>query len=162
MGLFFSAGFEATEILGVILVAVGLISLVFFWILGREVAKEKLVDSLTLTALPLGLGGGVLVVVAIPLEGIPILPVEAWGIVLLMAVFSTAFGFMLYNHALQTLTALEMNVLISLFPIVTAVLAWSLLEERLSSIQMVGMGIAFVGVALVHWKKMMGKSSSEA
>ena len=57
---------------------------------------------------------------------------------------------MLYNHSLQVLTALEMNVMLNLSPLGTAALAWLLLDERLSFIQIVGMFTTIIGVVLVQ------------
>jgi len=48
------------------------------------------------------------------------------------------------------LTALEMNVLLNLSPLGTAVLAWFLLDERLGVIQIIGIVAVIVGVALVQ------------
>ncbi len=148
--LFFSTGLRVGEPLGLEIVAVGLLGFLFFGILGREIAREQKVDTLSLTAIPLAFGGGLLLLVALPLEGLPTFSVTGWGIVLLLAVVNTAFAYMLYNHSLQTLTALEMNVLLGLSPLGTAFLAWILLGENLSIIQLVGIATVITGITLVH------------
>jgi len=148
--LFFSTGLRVGEPLGLGIVAVGLLGFLFFGILGREIAREQKVDTLSLTAIPLAFGGGLLLLVALPLEGLPTFSVTGWGIVLWLAVINTAFAYMLYNHSLQVLTALEMNVMLNLSPLGTAALAWLLLDERLSFIQIVGMFTAIIGVVLVQ------------
>jgi drug/metabolite transporter (DMT)-like permease len=51
--------------------------------------------------------------------------------VLWLAAVNTALGYILYNHALQVLTAFEMNVMLNLSPLWTALMAWFLLSERL-------------------------------
>ena len=150
--LFFSAGLQAGEPLGLGIVVVGLIGFLFFGILGREVAREQKVDTLSLTAIPLAFGGGLLLLVALPLEGLPTFSVTGYGIVLWLVVINTAFAYILYNHSLQVLTALEMNVMLNLSPLVTAVLAWLLLDERLSIVQIIGMISVIVGVVLVQKK----------
>jgi drug/metabolite transporter (DMT)-like permease len=147
--LFFSTGLRVGEPLGLGIVAVGLLGFLFFGILGREVAREQKVDTLSLTAIPLAFGGGLLLLVALPLEGLPAFSLTGWGIVLWLAVINTAFAYLLYNHSLQVLTALEMNVMLNLSPLGTAVLAWLLLDERLSIIQISGMIIAIIGVVFV-------------
>jgi drug/metabolite transporter (DMT)-like permease len=148
--LFFSSGLRVGEPLGLGIVAVGLLGFLFFGILGREVAREQKVDTLSLTAIPLAFGGSLLLLVALPLEGLPAFSVTGWGIVFLLAVINTAFAYILYNHSLQVLTALEMNVMLNLSPLGTAVLAWLLLDERLSIIQIIGMITAIIGVVLVQ------------
>jgi hypothetical protein len=72
------------------------------------------------------------------LEGLPAFSVIGWCIVLWLAVINTAFAYLLYNHSLQVLTALEMNVLLNLSPLGTPVLACLLLDENLSIIQIIG------------------------
>lgn len=60
---------------------------------------------------------------------------------------------MLYNHALQKLTALEINVLLNLSPSMTALLAWVLIDEKLGPIKIFGMVLALGGVVLVQWRR---------
>ena len=148
--LFFSPGLRVGELLGIGIVAVGLVGFVFFGILGREVAKGRQVDTLSLTAIPLAFGGCSLLLVAFPIEGLPRASTTGWAILIWLAVVNTALAYMLYNHALQVLTALEMNVLLNLSPLGTADLAWFLLGERLGVIQIIGIVTVIVGVALVQ------------
>ncbi len=74
-----------------------------------------------------------------------------WGLVLWLAIINTACVYALYNHALRTLAAFEMSVILSLAPLVTALWAWLLLGERLVTIQLIGMVVVILGVALVQW-----------
>lgn len=148
--LFFSPGLEPGQLLGFAIMAVGLIGFTTFGILARSVARERNVDTLTLTAMPLGIGGSLLLLIALPLEGWPAAPALVWGIVLWLAVVNTAAGYMLYNHALQVLTAIEMNMLQNLSPLETVVIAWLLLGERLSAVQILGLVIVIVGVMVVQ------------
>jgi drug/metabolite transporter (DMT)-like permease len=159
-GLFFSSGLLADEPLGMGLMAIGLVSFACSGILGREVARGQQVDTLSLTAFPLAFGGGLLLLIALPLEaleGMPNLPLTAWGIVLWLATVNTALAYMLYNHAIQVLTALEMNVILNLSPLGTAIIAWLALDERLSAMQILGIITVIVGVALVQRGKLKGR-----
>jgi len=148
--LFFSSGLQSGEPIGIIIVMVGLMGFMLFGILGREIAKGKQLDTLTLTTIPLAIGGGFLLLIAFPLEGMPLLSRESVGIVLWLAIVNTALAYVLYNHALQRLTALEMNVMLNLTPLGTALLAWWLLGERLGFVQIIGMVIMIVGVIFVQ------------
>lgn len=58
--------------------------------------------------------------------------------------------FLLYNHALQTITAFEINTLLNLAPIGAAILAWILLGETLNLTQIVGVMVVLMGVMLVQ------------
>jgi drug/metabolite transporter (DMT)-like permease len=151
--LFFEAGLSPAELLGIGIVMIALIGFTSFGILGREVARDQQTDTLTLTTIPLALGGGLLLAVAFPLEGLPGFSIIVWGIMLWLALINTALAYLLYNHSLQVLTALEMNVLLNLSPLVTAGLAWLILGKRLGVAQGMGMVIVIVGVILVQWKK---------
>jgi drug/metabolite transporter (DMT)-like permease len=151
--LFFSIGLKPGEPLGMAVLSIGLISFTLFGVLGREAARGQKVDTLSLTAIPLALGGGLLLLVALPLEGLPHASPATWGLVLWLAAINTALGYILYNHALQVLTAFEMNVMLNLSPLWTALMAWFLLGERLSLWQWIGMVVVISGVALVQLRQ---------
>jgi len=148
--LFFSSGLQSGEPAGIIIVIIGLIGFMIFGILGREIAKVKQLDTITLTTIPLAIGGGFLLLIAFPLEGMPLLSTKSVGIVLWLAIVNTALAYVLYNHSLQTLTALEMNVMLNLAPLGTALLAWWLLGERLGFVQIIGMVVMIIGVIFVQ------------
>lgn len=152
-GFFFSSGLSGGQPLGLAIVIIGTVSFVIFGMLGREIAKDQKLDTLVLTAIPLGLGGGFMLLIALPLEGLPSLAMEGWIIVLVLALFNTALAYLLYNHALQRLTILEMKVLLNMSPLMTAILAWFFLAEELTMVQILGLFIAVIGVSLVQWKK---------
>ena len=148
--IFFSSGLQSGEPLGVVIVVVGLVGFLVFGILGRDIAKTREVDTLSLTAIPLAIGGGLLLLIAFPLEGMPVFTPRAWYIVLGLAIINTALAYILYNHALQVLTAIEMNTLLNLSPLGTVILSWLLLDEALTAVQIVGMVIVIAGVMLVQ------------
>lgn len=149
--LFFSPGLSAEEPLGLGVAASGLLAFAVFGILGREAARGGRVDTFTLTALPLGFGGGLLLLLAFSLEGVPSLSLASCSIVLWLALINTALATLLYNHSLQVLTALELNTLLNFIPLETALLASLLLGEQLRIRQAIGMVIVILGVAVVQW-----------
>ncbi|MCJ7433607.1 MAG: DMT family transporter [Anaerolineales bacterium] len=149
-GLFFSKKLQADELLGVFIISIGLIGFALFGVLGRAMAKSQQVNTLSLTAIPLAVGGGVLMLIAFFIEGFPTLNLTAWSIVIWLATVNTAFAYILYNHALQVLSALEMNIMLNLSPLGTALFAWLLLDERLNIIQIMGMATVIIGVILVQ------------
>ena len=93
-------------------------------------ARSREIDTTSLTAVPLFVGGFFLLGLAIVVEGWPVLPPVAWAIVFWMAAVNSALGSYLCSHALQTLTALELNAVVNLSPLGTALLGWVLLDER--------------------------------
>lgn len=149
-GIFFSGGLQPGEPLGLIIMAAGLVGFMTFALLGRGIARDGLLDTLTLTALPLLIGGAVSLVIALVVEGQPRFSGYSLFIVGWLALVNTALGYWIYNHALRTLTALEMNMIMNLTPFFTAVLGWILLGESLSGLQYLGMIVIVGGVALVQ------------
>lgn len=148
--LFFSTGLALGEGWALAVVPLGLIGFALFGILGRAIARDQRVDTLALTALPLAIGGGILLLGAVPLEGLPHFSANALLIVVWLAAVNTAFAYLLYNHALQVMTALEMNILNNLAPLLTAGIAWVFLSEKLEPLQLGGIVIALAGIFLVQ------------
>ena len=149
--LFFSPGLQGGEPLAVGVVGLGLLAFAVFGVLGREVARTQQVQTLPLTAIPLFFGGGLLLPLALATEGVPDLSLAGLAIVLWLAAVNTALAYLLYNHALRTLTALEMNVLLNLSPLGTALLAALLLGEQVLPAQWMGMVVVVLGVSAVEW-----------
>ena len=151
--LFFSKGIQAGETLGLIIFGIGVIGFTTFGILGRKIARVGTVNTLQLTTIPLALGGVVTLIIAFLLEGLPSAPLTTWGWILFLALINTAIGYILYNHALQTLTAFQMNIALNLTPVWTAIFGFFLLGERLEASQMLGIAVMIMGVMLVQMKK---------
>jgi len=136
---------------GALLLAI--LSFSVYPILGREVARDRSVGTLPLTAVPLGVGGGLLLVLAASLEGIPSMPLSGWGILLGLAVVNTLAAYLLFTHALRRLHAVEASIMLNLMPIATALFAWIALDERLRPIQIVAMLVVVGGASLVQWRR---------
>lgn len=151
--LFFSGGLQPGEPLGLTIAGVGIVAFSIFGVLGRGMAREAGTSTLLLTGIPLGIGGGILLLLAIPLEGWPVFDQQAVLIILWLAVVNTAAAYLLYNHSLKTITALEMNVFLNLSPFGTAALAWLLLGERVTIMQIGAVAVAMIGVTLVQARR---------
>jgi drug/metabolite transporter (DMT)-like permease len=152
-GVFFAHGLRSGEPVGLAISAIGLLAFALFGILGRGIARDGSAGTLALTAFPLGFGGAVSLALALAVEGMPRLTATGAGILLWLAVVNTALAYLLYNHALRTLTALEMNLLLNLSPFATALIASLLLSEIYLPAQYLGMAIAVAGVALAQLRE---------
>ena len=64
MATFFSSGLKPGEPLGLAIFALAMAGFTSFGLLSRVAALDRQVDMLTITALPLAIGGGLLLVVA--------------------------------------------------------------------------------------------------
>ncbi len=136
-------------VLGLLIIAVGLVANAASALLGRAIARDVLPavgGTLGLTALSMAAGSAVLLVVGVALEGVPSLTGDEWLIIGWLALVNTAFAFTLWNHTLRTLTAVESSVLNNTMLIQIAILAWLFLGETLDLRQLLGLVIAFAGI----------------
>ena len=152
-GLFFSHGLGMGGPLAVMVISLGVLAFAIFAVLSREAARAGKISTLPLTAVPLGVGGSLLLLIALPLEGAAPPPAAGWAAILWLAVVNTALAYLLYNWCLRTLMALESNVLLSLSPLATALMASLLLGERITALQVIGLAVTILGVLLVQWKR---------
>lgn len=75
---------------------------------------------------------------------------SGWGVLILLAVVPTIGGFGLYTVSLTYLPASVANLIATLEPPLTAVLAFALLGEKMSGVQLAGGGLILVGVVLLR------------
>ena len=95
-----------------------------------------------------------------------------WGILFLLAAIPTVAGFGLYNVSLSLLPSSVANLIVTLEPAFTAVTAYVLLGERLTSLQIVGALLTLGGVVIIRlyegWsngrngRRAAGSAASEA
>jgi drug/metabolite transporter (DMT)-like permease len=155
--LFFSTGLKTGEPLGIGIVVIGLGGSASFSVLGRSMARSEQVDTLLLTSVPLAVGSSFLLPLALWVEGLPQPSVAGGSILIGLTLLNTTALYLLYNHALKMLTAFEMSIMTNLAPIVTALLAYVSLGEKLYGFQWIGILALIMGVILVQ----RGKQSSE-
>ena len=150
MALFFQSGLRSGEPLGLAIFALALAGFTAFALISRAVAAHNQIDTLILTALPLALGGGLMLAIAIHFEGIPRVSCRTWGIIFILAAMNTALGYLLYFNAIKFLQTFEMNMILNLTPIWTAILGWLLLGEVLISKEWAGIVVVIVGMLLIQ------------
>ena len=85
MTLFFSPGLKPGEPVGLTILGLALLGFTSFGLLSRAAALDRQIGTLTLTALPLAIGGGLLLAIALPIEGPPNASLQTWGLVLFLA-----------------------------------------------------------------------------
>lgn len=144
---------ETAALLGLVAAVAGVAANAVAAVLGRGLARDSLSDIggvLPLTAVSMAIGAFLLLAVGLAVEGPPAMSLEAWLIVVWLAVVNTAVAFTLWNHTLRTLTAVESSVINNLMLVQIAVLAWLFLGERLTVIQLVGLGVALAGILAVQ------------
>jgi drug/metabolite transporter (DMT)-like permease len=143
-------------LLGLAIVAIGVLANAGSALLGRALARESLPalgGVIGMTALSMSIGAAVLVVAGLVLEGAPQLDARAWLIIGWLAVVNTALAFTLWNNTMRTLTAVESSVLNNLMLVQIAVLAWVFLGETLDLRQLIGLAIALAGIIAVQLRR---------
>jgi drug/metabolite transporter (DMT)-like permease len=75
---------------------------------------------------------------------------SAWGILVLLAAVPTVAGFGLYNISLSLLPSSVANLILTMEPAFTAVMAYFFLAERLTGVQIIGSLVILSGVVLLR------------
>ena len=75
---------------------------------------------------------------------------QGWGILFLLAAGPTLLGFGLYNTSLSYLPSSVVNLIVTLEPPFTAIIAYFLLGERLTGMQIFGGLVILAGVVLLR------------
>jgi len=147
---FNQAVFLGSQILGIVIVGIGVIANALSSILGRQINRTAAISAWLVTAVSMGIGGLILLGSGLWLQGLPRLDLANWGIILWLAIANTAFAFTLWNHTLRTLTAVESSIINSTMMIQIAILAWLFLGEGLTLQKLVGLALAAAGTLLVQ------------
>jgi drug/metabolite transporter (DMT)-like permease len=85
-----------------------------------------------------------------------------WGLLLLLAAGPTVMGFGLYNLSLGYLPSSVANLIVTVEPVFTAAIAYSLLGERLTGTQITGSVMILGGVAFLRIREGRATRSNRA
>jgi drug/metabolite transporter (DMT)-like permease len=138
------------QVIGLVVGAVGLLANTWASLLGRSVNRRGDLHPLLVTVVSMGIGSSLLLAVGFIVEGVPRLALSGWGIVIWLAVVNTALAFTIWNHTLQTLTAIESTLINNTMLIQIAILAWLFLGEPISAREGAGLILAVLGVLCVQ------------
>jgi drug/metabolite transporter (DMT)-like permease len=150
---FYPVSIPASQVTGLIIVAIGVLANALSSILGRRVNRDGDVPPLTVTVVSMGIGAIVLLASGILTQGLPHLGLAHWAIIGWLAVVNTALAFTLWNHTLRTLSATESSIINSTMLVQIAVLAWLFLGERLTWQEIIGMALAGIGALIVQLRR---------
>lgn len=145
--------FPVGELIGLAVIVAGLVSNAGASVLGRAVNRRADLDPLTVTTVSMGVGASALLAAGLGAQGLPVLGPTAWLIVAWLAVVNTAFAFVLWNHTLRRLTAVESSVANNTMLVQISILAWVFLGENLSAREILGLVLAALGTLLVQLRR---------
>jgi drug/metabolite transporter (DMT)-like permease len=149
---FYPIFIPAGQIIGFVVVMVGVSGNALSGIVGRHLNRGGRLPPLLVTAVSMGTGALLLLLAGITLQGLPPLAWGSWLIIIWLAVANTAFAFTLWNHTLRQLTAVESSLINNTMLIQIAILAWVFLDEPLTVQEIVGMGLAAMGILVVQFR----------
>jgi drug/metabolite transporter (DMT)-like permease len=135
----------------------GCLALAVFGVLGRQLLRRNAIDVFQLSALPMGIGGGLLLALFPPrlTDATPI------GILVFLGVVNSALAYILWNHALRVLAAFEISIVGNLLPMGTALWAPFTLGEVVPVRSWAGILISFLGVGLVALSRRPGERGND-
>jgi len=76
--------------------------------------------------------------------------IKGWGAILALGIFGSGLAYIAYYDALRVLPASQLGVFLNIEPLVTTLLAASLLNEPITLIVLLGGAIIIVGIYLVN------------
>jgi drug/metabolite transporter (DMT)-like permease len=94
----------------------------------------------------MGVGALVLLISGLVLQGLPPISLQSWAIIVWLALVNTAFAFTLWNKTLRTLPAMESSMINNTMLVQIALLAWIFLGDTITPLEVVGLGLATIGV----------------
>jgi len=147
---FFPVSLPAGEVIGLFVAGAGVLANALSSILGRHVNRSAELEPLAVTIVSMGIGGVILLVGGVAVQGLPRLMPVHWAMILWLAVVNTAFAFTLWNRTLRTLSAMESSIINNTMLFQIAVLAWLFLDEALTWRQVLGMVLAVLGTLVVQ------------
>lgn len=153
LAYFYPMSLPAHEVIGLTIAIVGVLANALSSILGRYVNREGLLEPTTITLVSMGIGGSVLLVTGVAVQGLSHLTPKSWAIVLWLAVVNSAFAFTLWNRTLRTLSAMESSIINNTMLFQIALLAWVFLGEGLTWQKLVGMLLAALGTLVVQIRR---------
>ena len=138
---------------GLLIAGFGLVVNASSALLGRKLNQRHTADAYTVTLVSMGFGSATLLGVSLPFSGFPALTPINWVALLWLGLVNSALAFTLWNKALQSLSALESNLINNTMLIQIAILAFLFLGETLSPLQIIGVVLVALGILLAQLKK---------
>lgn len=138
------------RLVGLGVIAIGLLGNAFGSVLGRALNRARTLSPLGVTTVSMSIGGVILLVSGVTLQGLPSLTPANWAIVGWLALVNTAFAFTLWNRTLQRLTSVESSVINNTLLVQVAALGWLFLGEPLGPLDIAGLGLVTLGALFVQ------------
>lgn len=152
---FFPLDIPSGQIIGLTIALIGVLANSGSSLLGRQINHKGGIPPILVTAISMGIGGSLLLVIGIITQGFGQLDFMQWLIIGWLAVVNTALAFTLWNNSLRTLTAVESSIINGTMLPQIAILAWLFLAEPLNARQIFGIVLVGTGTLIVQlWRNL--------
>jgi len=140
-----------SQLFGLGIVFLGVLANALSSVLGRSLNQDKEISPSVITTISMMIGSIILLLIALIIEGLPILTIPIVILILWLAVVNTAIAFVIWNYTLQELTAVESSVInSSMLPQIT-ILAMLFFGERLILKEWIGLTLIFFTGLLISF-----------
>ena len=119
-------------------------------LLSRRINRGARLNAYIVSTVSIGVGGLMMLFAGIIMNGLPVFKLDGLMILGWLAVVNTAVAFPMWNYSLQTLTAMESNIIGNTMLIYVAILAFIFLGEQLTLQQGIGLILTGAGAVLVQ------------
>ena len=138
------------QMFGVFIAIIGILANAISSIMGRGINRSEKYHPLIVTVITMGTGSVILLITGFVIEGIPLINMQSWGIILWLALVNTAFAFTLWNHTLRTLTAMESSIINGTMMVWIPIFAILFLGETITGKEIIGLITVGVGTLIVQ------------
>ena len=149
---FYPVLFSENQILGLIIMIVGVLANALSAVLGRDINRGGNISPYIVTLVSMGFGSVMLLATGIIMEGFSLPDLKGVIYILWLAIINTAFAFTIWNFTLRSLTAVESSIINGTMLIQIALLAYLFLGEEINLKEGMGLILAGIGAILVQLK----------
>ncbi|MHA2251866.1 MAG: DMT family transporter [Candidatus Kariarchaeaceae archaeon] len=158
---FYPINFPFRELIGLIVISIGVLANALASILGRSINRAKNLPPLVITGLSMGFGSVALLAFGLLFEGVPQLSLISIAYILWLSIVNTALAFTLWNKTMQKLRAIDSTLINStMLPQITF-LAIIFLGEYPTPLELVGLIILAVSILLVQLNQAQKENAKE-
>jgi drug/metabolite transporter (DMT)-like permease len=150
---FFPVTIPLAQLFGVLVAVMGILANALSAVMGRGINRSRTYPPLIVTVVSMGSGSIVLLISSLFVEGIPVISLNSWLIIIWLAIVNTAFAFTLWNHTLRTLTAIESSIINSTMLIWIPLFAVIFLGENNSVKGLFGLIAVALGTLFVQLRR---------
>lgn len=147
---FYPVTIPEAQIFGVFVALIGISANAVSSIMGRDINRSVKYPPLIVTVVSMGAGSIALLATGLYVEGVPVMGLKSWSIIIWLALVNTAFAFTLWNHTLRTITAMESSIINGTMLIWIPIFAVLFLGESVTGKGIIGLVAVGAGTLIVQ------------